>query len=178
MKKVIILLLFIIIGSVIYQSYSYTSALVGQQVAYNVVSEGQALVSIEYDEINHSFTLTNNTEDTIEIRHITIDQHSLITNGNISDPYLIPGKRKEYFIDGADLLTGAQMNISIISENMKMDISSILPQFIEKEDEDEDEEADNLEEEDQDEKTDILEEEIELMDKQELNELRSDKNEE
>lgn len=130
MKITFIILSFILTGSFIYQSYSFTSSLIGQEVSYNVVSEEQALISIDYNEMEKSFTLTNNTKNTIKITHIYIDKNVQITNENMQDPFLIAGHSKEYFIEGDTRhLSKTNMNISITSENMKMEISSPLPPF-------------------------------------------------
>lgn len=149
MRKITLILPALFCGSIIFQSYSFTSASISQEASVNLVAEENALIAITYGE-NKSFVITNNMDKSIRIKSIKIQKEAKIVND--LPITLLPGASKEFLIEGdSQLLFGIQMEISIESENGNMKITSVLPQFtLEQEETDAEKEKVNEEKVDED----------------------------
>ena len=115
-----------------------------QDTSIELVSEENALIAVSYGE-NKTFVLTNNTDSTIRVEGIRIQGEGTVLSSFPSS--LMRGASTEFVIDGdSKVLVGLEMDISIQSENGRIQIKSVLPQFIiEEEDESNAEEQGNEE---------------------------------
>lgn len=128
MKKLVVLFFASSMCIVVTQSFSSSSIELSKDEPITVVSEESALLSISYS-FYKTFTLTNNTEEKIYIDSIDIGGNGTISNFHT---FIMPGDSREYTILGeSQALVGTSMVIKAYSEHKNIEITSILPQFIE-----------------------------------------------
>lgn len=130
MKSIFVLsALFISISLLILQSNSFTTAEIRSEATINLVSEENALIAINYGE-NKMFTVTNNTDKTIEIESIDIKGIEELFEVDEKDSFILSGESKEFTVSGdSKELAGEMMSIMVRWNEGIAEITSMLPMF-------------------------------------------------